>query len=285
MPDVYSPEHLTYPVYKHVDGNLPDIRNIGQNMDVRLFDIYPLKSRTATLKDPILQDQIDASIIFGRSQSYIEQHKAKKPPPYSLRWFNIDFSPENQFQNNSFALMDSSFLHKKSSTLHPLYLALLSDFWGPSLVSHPYFKGHNMFKYKNGMIVTIDHSVWFHSLDFDLSDWVLFDTLSPILKNDRLLIQGRIFSLSGVHLATISQENIFRIEHSSDAITNFVFSGGFVSNNRISNSSEAVEFINQKGEQSYESQPDHSESNVSVTPQDFSESHTPTVYEPVKSKI
>ena len=56
---------------------------------------------------------------------------------------------------------------------------------------------------------SLDHSIWFHSLA-DPSDWQLHDFASYGIGGSRGLASGRVYTASGRHIATISQEVLLR---------------------------------------------------------------------------
>jgi acyl-CoA thioesterase len=54
----------------------------------------------------------------------------------------------------------------------------------------------------------LDHSVWFHQ-PADLSDWLLYEQLSPSGAHRRALTTGRMFSRAGTQVCTATQELYF----------------------------------------------------------------------------
>jgi acyl-CoA thioesterase-2 len=56
---------------------------------------------------------------------------------------------------------------------------------------------------------SLDHAMWFHR-SFRADEWFLYDSLSPSASGARGLATGRMFTLSGRHIATAVQEGLLR---------------------------------------------------------------------------
>ncbi|HEY1738998.1 MAG TPA: acyl-CoA thioesterase II, partial [Acidimicrobiia bacterium] len=56
---------------------------------------------------------------------------------------------------------------------------------------------------------SLDHSIWFHALA-DPSQWQLHDFTSHGIGGSRGLATGQVYTASGEHIATISQEVLLR---------------------------------------------------------------------------
>ncbi|MDR1998631.1 MAG: thioesterase family protein, partial [Frankiaceae bacterium] len=57
---------------------------------------------------------------------------------------------------------------------------------------------------------SLDHSVWFHR-PFRADEWLLHVSTSPVGSGERALIQGRVFSRDGAHVASTTQEMQLRL--------------------------------------------------------------------------
>jgi len=57
---------------------------------------------------------------------------------------------------------------------------------------------------------SLDHSAWFHR-PFRADEWLLYVASSPAASGERGLIQARVFSRDGAHVATTTQEMLFRL--------------------------------------------------------------------------
>lgn len=57
---------------------------------------------------------------------------------------------------------------------------------------------------------SLDHSVWFHR-PFRADEWLLYVASSPAASGERGLIQARVFSRDGAHVASTTQEMQFRL--------------------------------------------------------------------------
>ncbi|HEY7773164.1 MAG TPA: acyl-CoA thioesterase domain-containing protein [Marinagarivorans sp.] len=86
-------------------------------------------------------------------------------------------------------------------------LAYASDFGllGTALVQH----STSLFK---GEIIgaSVDHAIWFHSADFSINDWLLYEIDSPWAGGARGLSQGKLFNQQGLLVASTSQEGLIR---------------------------------------------------------------------------
>lgn len=58
-------------------------------------------------------------------------------------------------------------------------------------------------------VATLDHSIWWHR-NFDMSDWILAELVSPSAQNGRGLTIAKFFQ-NGKHIATMSQEGMVRV--------------------------------------------------------------------------
>ncbi|OMJ23022.1 hypothetical protein AYI70_g2520 [Smittium culicis] len=219
MPNVLPFSHFKDNVYVHKDGTLPDVLNIGPNMDMSLFDTVPLSSRQAT---PVATN---GSTDKLHDLSLVESNNLA---PYMLRWMKVN-------QELIFASPESEI------AIVTLFIALLSDFWSPTMVSKlystpPRSKATNHPAFSFGIIVTLCHSVYFHLPELapdnstanahscrhspifdDLFNelghmLLLFETYSPIVSNGKQLITGNFYTpKSGINVASFSQENLYRI--------------------------------------------------------------------------
>jgi acyl-CoA thioesterase-2 len=59
------------------------------------------------------------------------------------------------------------------------------------------------------MAASLDHTVWFHR-PFRADEWLLYDQVSPSAQGGRGLAIGRLFTESGVLVATAAQEGVVR---------------------------------------------------------------------------
>ncbi len=85
-------------------------------------------------------------------------------------------------------------------------IAYASDYNVLSTALRPHTKNANIL---NTQLASLDHAIWFHQ-EVDLSDWLLFDLVSPIASGARGLTTGHIFTRDGRLVATVSQEGLMR---------------------------------------------------------------------------
>jgi len=57
---------------------------------------------------------------------------------------------------------------------------------------------------------SLDHALWFHR-PFRADEWFLYDCASPSASNARGLATGKFFTRAGVHIATVVQEGLLRL--------------------------------------------------------------------------
>jgi acyl-CoA thioesterase-2 len=89
---------------------------------------------------------------------------------------------------------------------HQLMLTYLSDFWlsGVAMSIHEEpTPGRKVY------ISSLDHALWFHR-PVRAEEWLLYDTDSPWTGNGRGLSRGSLYDRSGVLVATVVQEALFR---------------------------------------------------------------------------
>lgn len=68
----------------------------------------------------------------------------------------------------------------------------------------------NKSNYINTQMASLDHAIWFHKPVTDLTDWLLFDMVSPAAAGARGFASGHIFSRVGELVATVAQEGLLR---------------------------------------------------------------------------
>lgn len=56
---------------------------------------------------------------------------------------------------------------------------------------------------------SLDHSVYFHDDDFDVTKWCTTFMKVSRICNDRALIKAEIYSNNGLHIASIVQERLW----------------------------------------------------------------------------
>ncbi|KAJ1755359.1 Acyl-CoA thioesterase 8 [Coemansia sp. RSA 1591] len=92
---------------------------------------------------------------------------------------------------------------------HQCMLAYASDFALLSTTLKPFEMDAPDARYKLGMLVSLDHSVWFHE-PFRADEWLLYVMESPRSASGRGLAVGRIYSRDGVLVASTAQEGVAR---------------------------------------------------------------------------
>lgn len=90
--------------------------------------------------------------------------------------------------------------------LNACALAYLSDHnpMDAIVLSHP-----ERLSWNEMMTASLDHNIWFHRRP-KADQWMLFDMQGHGLVNARGIATGSVYSIDGVHLATIAQEGLVR---------------------------------------------------------------------------
>jgi acyl-CoA thioesterase-2 len=90
--------------------------------------------------------------------------------------------------------------------LHAELMAYISDF--NLLITS--LLPHNLSFFTTPLkIASLDHAMWFHE-DFEMNDWMLYEVESPRAAGGRAFCTGRIYSSSGILLASVTQEGLVR---------------------------------------------------------------------------
>lgn len=109
---------------------------------------------------------------------------------YSLKWGNNNQNSWDMLHANK----DYQFVG----------LAILSDILDVSVfLKHLGYQGKPQFN------ASLDHSVYFHDDDFDVTKWCTTFMKVSRICNDRALIKAEIYSNNGLHIASIVQERLW----------------------------------------------------------------------------
>ena len=63
---------------------------------------------------------------------------------------------------------------------------------------------------------TLDHALWFHR-PLRVDEWLLYAMDSPSASGGRGFTRGQIFTVEGVHVASVTQEGLMRIHNNEEA--------------------------------------------------------------------
>lgn len=97
--------------------------------------------------------------------------------------------------------------------LHAASLAYLSDY----SILRGAFRMHRVRRGSGVRSASLDHSMWFHSTA-TVDGWTLYDIVSPGAGGMRVLGTGRLFTQSGLLLASVVQEGLLRLPPELNAI-------------------------------------------------------------------
>lgn len=114
----------------------------------------------------------------------------KDLPPTSNVWFKFREVPKNL-----------SLAHFQEA------LAYCSDYNILPTSLHPHASQAH---FGNTMMASLDHAMWFHREPKDMSDWFLYHIDVSSTSNARGLTRGKIFSMDGSLIATVTQEGLIR---------------------------------------------------------------------------
>jgi acyl-CoA thioesterase-2 len=91
--------------------------------------------------------------------------------------------------------------------LHRCWLAYMSDDMPSDSAreAHPDYRGRHGVTYN----ASLDHTMWFHR-PLRAHEWHLYDFTCHAFTSNRSLAIGHVFSLDGVHVATVAQEVLMR---------------------------------------------------------------------------
>ena len=88
---------------------------------------------------------------------------------------------------------------------HQAFLAFLSDMGLIGMVTFPHVRPRDGFQ-----LASLDHAMWFHC-PVRVDEWLLFDLHSPRAGAARGFARASVYSGSGVRVATMAQEGLFRL--------------------------------------------------------------------------
>lgn len=109
----------------------------------------------------------------------------------------------------TFALIASEI---DSITAHAAALAYMSD-WG---MIDAATKPHRVGRFNPVLMPSsLTHNLVFHAHEFRADEWMLFDIYAPVVRNSRALLTAKFYTLSGVHVASATQEALIRIRDTS----------------------------------------------------------------------
>jgi len=98
---------------------------------------------------------------------------------------------------------------------HACALAYASDDMPVTAVASMYPEGE--LEHGNYFVTSLDHAIWFHRPLWS-QDWHLYDFSLQALRSNRGLASGHIFTASGEHIATVSQELLVRRHRNATAV-------------------------------------------------------------------
>lgn len=75
---------------------------------------------------------------------------------------------------------------------------------------------HRKIHHGNMQMASLDHSMWFHRNEYDISKWFLLAQDSPSTSNGRAYTRASIYASNGKLVASATQEGLFRKKRKQD---------------------------------------------------------------------
>uniref|UniRef100_A0A0N5BPH1 Acyl_CoA_thio domain-containing protein n=1 Tax=Strongyloides papillosus TaxID=174720 RepID=A0A0N5BPH1_STREA len=167
------------------------------------------------LKDPIyyknkFEDFDDKELNTGQSlyfhiainfyHGHFCERRIYKPKIY----FCLDKSTE--IPQNYYSWIRCTEKLPNDPLLHRCFLAFISDSGTLDYAQ----KQHVAMGYIPNFSTSLDHSLYFHTPNINVNEWILFEAVSPKADGGRALTMGKFWSRDGIHLATLMQESLHR---------------------------------------------------------------------------
>ncbi|CEF66187.1 Acyl-coenzyme A thioesterase 8 [Strongyloides ratti] len=90
------------------------------------------------------------------------------------------------------------------------YYSWIRSFMSDSGIIDYAQKQHIVEGYVPNFSTSLDHSLYFHTSNINMNEWILLEAISPRAEGGRAIIMGKFWSRDGLHLATLIQESLHR---------------------------------------------------------------------------
>ncbi|VDM53764.1 unnamed protein product [Angiostrongylus costaricensis] len=100
--------------------------------------------------------------------------------------------------------------------LHVAAAAYISD----ATMIETAVRPHSRMGFIPSMALTLDHSIWMHSDQFRIDDWLLYENHSTIASGARTLIEGKLWTRNGRLVFSTAQEALIRAPRKDNPIQN-----------------------------------------------------------------
>ncbi|KAI6184455.1 hypothetical protein M3Y97_00598000 [Aphelenchoides bicaudatus] len=104
--------------------------------------------------------------------------------------------------------------HISESSDHRFLIAYLTDMTLASAANRP----HSSLGYVPSMVLSLDHTVHFHSFDYDVNQWLLYENFSTWASHGRAFSEGRLWTRDGKLIVSTSQESLNRTRGQKSSI-------------------------------------------------------------------
>uniref|UniRef100_A0A5S6Q8J3 Acyl-CoA thioesterase II domain-containing protein n=1 Tax=Trichuris muris TaxID=70415 RepID=A0A5S6Q8J3_TRIMR len=116
-----------------------------------------------------------------------------------------------QLPRNVFWVKAHESLDQREHLVHHAVVSYISD----TLMIAAALRPHVSFFSDVSQIASLNHCMWFHHKQINISDWMLYETISTVASGARAFVTGRLWSRQGKLVMTATQEALIRVDSSS----------------------------------------------------------------------
>ncbi|KFD70507.1 hypothetical protein M514_01005 [Trichuris suis] len=121
------------------------------------------------------------------------------------------YGDDLQLPRNVFWVKAHESVDQREPALHHAIVSYISD----SLMIAAALRPHVSLFSNVSQIASLNHCIWFHQKRFNISDWMLYETISTVASGSRAFVTGRLWSRQGKLVMTATQEALIRMVPSS----------------------------------------------------------------------
>ncbi|OMH79651.1 Acyl-coenzyme A thioesterase 8 [Zancudomyces culisetae] len=172
------------------------------------FSRFPVDFSRMVMKDILTTHAVAIPKDYEQNQNY--RMAVKKDLDELSNQKKLEFSEKHiKTPYYNFWLKIHLNISKENTNLHVILLAMISDLRLIIAANLPHLYGYNHNKGKLKAMMSLDHTIRFHTYDIDAVDWFLYELDSERAAGERSVSVGKIFNpKTGVHIATICQEHL-----------------------------------------------------------------------------
>ncbi|CDW55522.1 acyl coenzyme A thioesterase II [Trichuris trichiura] len=117
------------------------------------------------------------------------------------------YGDDLQLPRNVFWVKAHEPVDQSEPALHHAIVSYISD----SLMIAAALRPHVSLFSNVSQIASLNHCIWFHQKRFNISDWMLYETISTVASGARAFVTGRLWSRQGKLVMTATQEALIRM--------------------------------------------------------------------------